>query len=144
MSINPNAPVVTNGEIEIAASIDKVWEIMSAVEQWPHWHPKVRWAELRGQLYPGTRMFWRYGSRTITSVIKEVDFQRYMSWKSTTGGVICNHASILETIDGGTRVRVEKSLEGLVPWLFPEATRKRLEREIQAGLKYLKTAAERR
>lgn len=144
MSINPNAPVVSNGEIEIAAPVEKVWNIMSSVEQWPHWHPKVRWAELRGQLYPGTRMFCKYGSMTIASVVQEVEYQRYLSWKSKMLGMSCNHVWILDAVDGGTHVRTEESLEGPLAWLLRGSAKKQLTRKIADWLKYMKAVAERR
>lgn len=144
MSINPNAPVVSDGEIEISAPVEKVWEIMTSVEQWPHWHPKVRWAELRGSLYPGTRLFCRYGANTIEAVINEVEYQRYISWNGKMLGMSCSHVWKLEAVDGCTRVRTEESLEGLIAWLLRGSAKKQLTRKIADWLKYMKAVAERR
>ncbi len=144
MSINPNAPVISSGEIEIAAPVARVWDIISAVEQWPLWNPEIKWAEMRGQMISGTRIFWKAGPGTIISVIQKVEYQRYLSWKGNSAGITAYHVWSLEPIDGGTRVRTEESWEGLLPWLFRGASKKRLDEAIQSGLKYLKAAAERR
>jgi hypothetical protein len=37
--INRQAPVVGTCEIEIAATTDVVWEVLTAIERWPSWQP---------------------------------------------------------------------------------------------------------
>jgi hypothetical protein len=142
-SINRNAPVVASGEILIAATPEKIWNIMTSIEQWPLWNPDVQWAELRGQIMPGTRFIWKAGPGTITSTIQKVEYERYIVWCGSSLGIKAIHTWQLEPVTGGTRVRTEESWEGLLPRLLKGSSQKQLERAIQTGLQHLKTAAER-
>jgi uncharacterized protein YndB with AHSA1/START domain len=42
MDINRDAPATAEGEIQIAASPETVWEVISAIEAWPSWNPDVK------------------------------------------------------------------------------------------------------
>ena len=143
MSINSNAPVVASGEVLIAALPEKVWNVMTSIEQWPLWNPEVKWAELRGQLIQGTRFIWKAGPGTITSTIQKVDYERYICWSGTSMGIKAIHTWRLIPVDKQTRVRVEESWEGLIVRLLRSSSQKRLEAALRSGLQYLKTAVER-
>lgn len=45
-------------ELTIAASVEKVWGILTDVERYPQWNPYIR--ELRGTLAPGERIDFRF------------------------------------------------------------------------------------
>ena len=38
MQANRNAPVFSEGEIEIAAPTEEVWDPMAGIERWPQWN----------------------------------------------------------------------------------------------------------
>ena len=143
MSVNTHAPVVASGEILIAATPEKIWNIMTSIEQWPLWNPEIKWAELRGQLIAGTRFIWKSGPGTITSTIQKVEYQRFISWTGSTLGIKAVHTWRLTPQAGGTQVHTQESWEGLVVRLLKGSMQRQLDKAIQSGLRYLKIAAER-
>ncbi len=141
--MHTKAPVMAVREVRVAAVRERVWSILTSIEQWHLWNPQVQWAELRGQLMPGTRFIWKAGAVTITSTIQKVEFERYISWTGKTPGIIAAHAWSLAAVDGGTQVRTEESWQGWLPWLLRGMARKRLEAALESGVMYLKAEAER-
>jgi hypothetical protein len=73
MRINEKAPVIASGQIEVAADANTIWEMMTAIDQWPKWNTDVLSATHQGELAPGSKFTWKAGRLTITSTISEVD-----------------------------------------------------------------------
>jgi len=71
--LDPHAPVVAWGEIEIRATPDEVWQVIASIEHWPVWNPDVQWASLEGKLTPGTQFRWKSGPGVITSTLQQVE-----------------------------------------------------------------------
>ncbi len=59
--INTLAPAVGSGEIEIAASPEIVWEVLTALDRWPTWNPDVTAVTVQGPLAEGTEFRWKKG-----------------------------------------------------------------------------------
>jgi uncharacterized protein YndB with AHSA1/START domain len=138
------APVITSGEIEIAALPETVWSIMTAIKRWPEWNPEVKQAFMEGSFIPGTTFRWKAGPGIITSVIREVEPPRILSWTGKTLGIHAVHVWRLTSRGSGTIVRTEESWDGLLPMLFRHSLRRTLQKSIDMGLGYLKIEAERR
>jgi uncharacterized protein YndB with AHSA1/START domain len=60
-AINAQAPVVGRSEIEIAASPEAVWEVLTAFERWPRWNREVKSMSMEGPVSPGTVFRWKAG-----------------------------------------------------------------------------------
>ena len=50
-TIDPDAPVAGTSEIVIEAPPDTVWDVLTAIDDWPTWNPDVKEASL-GTLAP--------------------------------------------------------------------------------------------
>ena len=61
MEINLHAPAVADGETQITADLETVWEVIAAIEEWPTWNPDIKSASLEGQLGPGSVFRWKSG-----------------------------------------------------------------------------------
>ena len=144
MDVNRNAPVVAADEIDIAASPQAVWDVLTDLESWPRWNPDVKSMDLRGDLAQGSVFRWKAGPGTITSTIQEIEPARRIAWTGTTLGVKAKHVYRLEARGEGTLVQTEESYEGLVARLLRGSLRKTLEKSLSDGLRHLKTEAERR
>jgi uncharacterized protein YndB with AHSA1/START domain len=142
--IDENAPVVARSEIEIAASPDVAWDVLTAIEDWPSWNPAVKSVSIEGGIDEGSTFRWKAGPGTIASTIGNVDRPRRIAWTGTTFGVRAIHVHTFEPDAGGTLVRSEESWDGLLPRLFRGRLRKTLESSLHAGLRQLKAEAERR
>jgi uncharacterized protein YndB with AHSA1/START domain len=142
--INQEAPVVGASEIEIAASPEAVWEVLTAFERWPSWNRDVKAMTMQGDVAPGSVFRWKAGPGTITSTIQRVERPRLIAWTGKTLGINAIHFWHFEPRNGKTSVRTEESYEGLVARLFRRSLQKTLDRALGDGLRYLKAEVERR
>jgi hypothetical protein len=53
-NINDQAPVKCNKSILIQAGKEKVWRVLTGIDQWPDWQTDIKKAKLHGELKPGT------------------------------------------------------------------------------------------
>jgi uncharacterized protein YndB with AHSA1/START domain len=142
--INESAPVVSRSEIEIAASSDAVWEVLTDFERWPSWLRDVKSLSIEGPVAAGTVFRWRAGPGTITSTIQRVERPRLIAWTGRTLGIDAIHFWHFEERDGATFVRTAESYEGLVARLLRGWLQKTLDRALPDGLQDLKAEVERR
>ncbi len=141
---NEQAPVVGASEIEIAAAPEVVWQVLTAIDQWPSWNPQVKSASLQGDLQEGAEFRWKAGPGTIVSRLADVQAPHRIAWTGKSMGLKAIHVHTLEERNGGTLVKTEESYDGLVARLFRGRLRKMLDGALRDGLQHLKTEAERR
>lgn len=70
-------------EIEIDATAERVWEVLTDIDSFPEWNPMIRWA--KGEVRPGSRLTVRFepeGSRgyTFTPKLLTVEPNRKLLW----------------------------------------------------------------
>lgn len=121
--MNQKAPVVETGQVEVAAEIEAVWQLLAAVERSPEWNPDI--------------------ARRPTSMLLEVEAPRFMAWERSSRGIKTVHVWRLDRTAGGTMVTTEESWEGLIPRLLGGRSHALLERAIQSDLAHVKTHMER-
>jgi uncharacterized protein YndB with AHSA1/START domain len=144
MEANQRAPVYARGDIEIAASIETVWDVMAAIDRWPEWNPDVKKASLSAELVEGSQFRWKSGPGTITSTLLRVEPPHVLGWTGKTLTIKAIHVWHLEGHAGNTVVTTYESWEGLIARLFRSACQKTVDKAIQNGLAYVKAEAERR
>ena len=142
MDVNRAAPVVAADEIEISASPQAVWDVLTDLESWPRWNSDVKSMSMEGALAQGTVFRWRAGPGTITSTIQDLQPPTLIAWTGTTFGIKARHVYRLEPRGDGTLVHTEESYEGLVARLLRGSLQKTLEKGLSDGLRYLKAEAE--
>ena len=143
MPVDQKAPVVETGQVKVAAGMEAVWRVLTAVERWPEWNPDIRDVRLRGRLEEGTTFTWRSGPGTITSTLLEVEPPRFIAWMGVMLGIKAVHVWRLDRTAGGTMVTTEESWDGPVPWVFRGRSRRMLRDAINSGLEHLKERLER-
>jgi hypothetical protein len=140
-SIHEQATVKAKTEIRIGASPQVVWKVLSLVNQWPQWNPKVSKATLQGDLVPETFFKWKTGGMGITSQIQKVEPEKSLIWTGSMLGIKAIHKWDLFVLEGdSTRVIVEESLDGAI--VRPFIGSKRLKSELESWLNYLKKKSE--
>jgi uncharacterized protein YndB with AHSA1/START domain len=144
VDVNRDAPVLASSEIEIAATAETVWDVLTDLERWPSWNPDVKSMAFDGEVAEGSRFRWKAGPGTITSTIRAVERPRLIGWTGKTLGIDAAHVFRLEARGGSTHVSTEESYEGLVASALRVPLRKVLEASLHEGLEHLKAEAERR
>ncbi len=142
MQIDASAPVVLAAEIGIAAPPDRVWRILSAIADWPSWNQDIRFARVDGPVAAGTRFRWKSGPLAITSTVEDVVSAHRIGWTGRTIGLRARHVWTLTDDGGGTRVRTDESLTGVLPRLFAGPIRKSVQQSLDKWLAMLQATAE--
>ncbi|MDD4777899.1 MAG: SRPBCC family protein [Fermentimonas sp.] len=140
--INKKAPVKAQKSIEIDATIEKVWDLLSDINRWPEWNPDIKKAKLNGDLNPGSTFDWENGGMNISSTLHTVVFQEYFGWSGKAFGAYAIHNWQLKSSDGKTEVFVEESMDGLLMRIFRGYMNNTLEKGMVNWLIYLKEEAE--
>jgi len=140
MPVEPDAPVVASGSLEMPASPAEVWRLMSHIDEWPTWNPDVREAHLRGALLPGTEFTWRAGPGRIRSRLTEVDPESVLAWEGRMLGITAVHEWRIQSTGFGSIVSTSESWSGLVPRLLTSTMQRTLQDAIDSGLQHLEAA----
>jgi len=141
-AIEKDAAVVSSAEIEIDASIEAVWSILTEIERWPTWNPDVKSVSLDGPPVECATFRWKAGPSTITSTVIRLDRPRLIAWTGKTLGIRAIHVWRLETHDARTLARTEESYDGLVARILRRPLQKLLDRTLADVVRHLKAEAE--
>ena len=139
--IEDRAPVKASVGITIHASPQKVWRLLTDVNDWPKWHSAIGEAQLSVPLAAGRRFSWKAGGIEIHSTIGLVEPFRILAWSGKALGAKAVHVWKLQPLPGGqTAVHVDESMDGLLMRIFYSS--KQLTEDDQGWLEDLKAAAE--
>ena len=142
MDIDRDAPVITHGEILIAAPLATIWNIQTNIPSWPTWQPDVSAASIDGPLAVGTVFHWQTGGLSITSTIQEIEPQRRIVWSGPAQGIEAVHVWTLTPGENGVRVHTEESWNGEPVRSQLDTMQHALDQSLKAWLENLKRAAE--
>lgn len=141
-AIETDAPIKAAGEIIIQAPAEKVWSVLTAVNDWPKWQSDIKEAQMSGPLESGTAFTWSSGGTRIQSKIALVDRYKEIVWTGTALNATAIHLWKLEQLPGNkTQVKTEESMSGFMLTLFYSS--KELQTLDQTWLDRLKREAER-
>jgi uncharacterized protein YndB with AHSA1/START domain len=142
VSVNENAPVKCNKTIFINAAPEKVWQVLTDVNNWPKWNKDIPNAKINGEIKPGTTFDWKTGGASIHSAIHTADSCRALGWTGKTFGASAIHNWTLVAENGGTTVKVDESMDGFLSKLFKKSFQKNLEKGMLSWLEQLKVECE--
>jgi hypothetical protein len=135
--IDENAPVRASSEILILAPIDKVWKLLSAIDDWPKWQSTISSARTSGPLQPGTEFIGTKIKSRLAVVVPNTD----LAWTGTAFGAKAIHIWHLKAPEEGrTLVSTEESISGFMLKIFYSS--KDLEKSQREWLEALKRASE--
>ncbi|MCB0427783.1 MAG: SRPBCC family protein [Mangrovimonas sp.] len=140
--INQNAPVKSNSEIAINAPVEKVWLILTKINDWPTWQTEVTASNLKKDLKEGAEFKWKAGGLSFTSQIHTIEPNIKFGWTGKTFGANAIHNWFFKSEGDKTIVYVEESLQGIFPKLFKRYFQKNLDVGVKMNLLDLKTASE--
>ncbi|HVL67590.1 MAG TPA: SRPBCC family protein [Vicinamibacterales bacterium] len=130
---------------EIAAPVERVWEVMSDAERWHEWTPSVSGIRLLGgrELAVGTRAVVRQ-PRFPPALwrVTAIEPGRSFTWVTWSPGlrVVAHHW--VEPSPAGARATLSLDLQGLFGGLFGQLTRRITERYLAFEARGLKARSE--
>ncbi len=141
-NIKPKAPVTCTNSIVIDSSAFEVWEVLTAINKWPEWNKAISKSRLLGPLQAGSRFKWKTGGISISSILLTVIPYTSFGWSGKSLGISAIHTWNITELKRVTEVRVEESLQGLIPRLFNRILTKTIEKNMQKWLEFLKDECE--
>lgn len=140
--INQDAPVKSHSEIVINAPTEKVWQILTTINDWPQWQAEVTESILNEDLKEGVVFKWKAGGLSLTSQIHTIEPKVKFGWTGKTFGASAIHNWFFKDEGEKTTVYVEESLEGPLPKLLKKYFQKNLDKGVQKNLIDLKMESE--
>lgn len=145
MEIDRDAPVYVEREVDIAAPIEVVWDVLTSVDEVPRWFSEGESVTLSGPLAPGTTMRMKgRGTGTITATLATVERPHAFEWTSRTFGISAISVWRLEASGDRTRVTKGESMNGFPARALRTSLRRKTESFMDTWLRDLKAEAERR
>ena len=118
MNTNENAPVILKKQILINQKPDKVWNVLTEINQWKYWNSKITVSKIQSPLSLGNHFNWKVNGTNIQSKIVLLESNKSFGWTGKTFGAKAIHLWYLEETEKGTLVKVEESMEGFIIYLF--------------------------
>ena len=118
--------------------------VLADIGQWPAWNPAVRDAWFDGPLEVGTHLRLAMGLGTRGGALTSVDAPRILAWRVRYLGVRSDQSWRLEERPGGSHIRAEQSLSGLVVRLLTSRFQERAQADLDTWTRLLKLEAETR
>lgn len=141
-NINNNAPVKCSKKITITASSEKVWAVLTNINNWAGWQTDISKPKLNGELKPNSTFVWKSGGAKIHSTLHTVEPFQQIGWTGKTFGMFAIHNWTITLKDEKIVVSVEESLEGFFAKLLKNTFNKSLENGMQNWLNLLKQECE--
>ncbi|MFE0703991.1 SRPBCC family protein [Streptomyces sp. NPDC058872] len=111
-TIDQNAPIVAKHTIRIAAPLDRVWQLHTAIGSWPAWLSAITEARIDGPVAPGTTFHWVTAGLSIDSTVYEVDAQQRILWGGPAHGITGVHEWTFAEDGEGVLVHTQESWAG--------------------------------
>jgi uncharacterized protein YndB with AHSA1/START domain len=141
-NINTKAPVKCNTTITINASNEKVWAVLTNINNWADWQTAISKPRLNGELKPETTFDWKMSGAKIHSELHTVEPFKNFGWTGKSVGVFVIHNWTFTEINDKITVHVDESMEGFFARLLKKSFNKSLEKGLQNWLNLLKQECE--
>ena len=138
--INPNAGMRDSQSKIINAPIEKVWDTISDIANWPTWNQEIAIREI-DSVATGKYFTWDDQDHKFKSRLEKIDKPFVLSWVDTSFWIKGIHVwSFEKTEDYQTIATIEVSLQGLIAPLI--VNHLRLNRDLLNWLARLKRHVE--
>ena len=140
--VNEEAPIIDKQEITISAPIEKVWQTLINVGEWPDWYTGVTIKKQPKKHEAGQRFSWKQNGVKIKSRLVKVEKPNTLTWTGSVLWIKAIHVWQLREIDRRkTKVTVKESLQGFFVTRFMD--KQKLHKALELWLNLLKIQAER-
>ena len=142
MDVNRNAQIIVDLNAVIDAPLQTVWNLHTAVDQWPTWQKDITEAWLTGPFAVGNSFAWQTHGLSIVSTLGEVDAMRRTVWGGPAHDIDGVHVWTFEETAAGVAVQTTESWDGAPIAADPEGMRAALTSSLTAWLAALKATVE--
>jgi hypothetical protein len=143
MDINTSAPAIATHELLIKAPAQKIWSLVTEIDNWPNWNPAVKSAKLNGSFDIGTTFNWKSGGIPIVSTLQEIQPTTKLIWTGKAIGTRAIHVWLFQPMpDDCVLVRTSESFDGWLVNIMRKSMQKTLDESLIAWLNQLKRRAE--
>ncbi len=141
VTIDDNAPVRADEEVQIDAPVEKVWALLSDPTGWPSLDQQIHGVRLLSTVETDGYFHWANGRSRIRSRYAVVEPNRELTWTGVAAGVRAVHRHLLEpvTADRTTLISQESMSAPFLALLFPS---RKLQAALHRWLHAVKTGAE--
>ncbi len=136
------APVIAVHEVDIEATLDRVWRLHVDVNAWPTWQTDITAAHIDGALEPGVSFDWTSYGFSVTSTVYDLAERARVLWGGTSGGITGVHEWLFSETPGGVHVATTESFAGEPVEADAPGMQTVLDASLAAWLRHLKIAAE--
>jgi uncharacterized protein YndB with AHSA1/START domain len=138
----PAAALRSSAQVRIKAPVARIWQLLTDINGWPSWNPKIDSANLAGDIAPGSVFVWKSQGFTVRSTIQTADAGRRLVWTGVAFGTRAVHTWEIQAANDGVLVTTGESFDGWLPWLLRDSLQKKLDDTLPRWLASLKAAAE--
>lgn len=140
-TIDDNAPVRACEEVQIDASVERVWGVLSDPTAWPSLDERIHGVRLLSSVKTDGYFHWAHGRSRILSRYAVVEPNRELTWTGAATGVRAVHRHLLEPVaTDQTILRSQESMSApLLGLLYP---RRKMRLTLRRWLYAVKTGAE--
>jgi hypothetical protein len=140
--IDSGAPVLAHHEIEIQATLDKVWRLHTDVNAWTTWQSDITTASLQGAFEVGNSFSWSSYGLAVTSTIYDITDHSRILWGGTGAGITGIHEWLLAETPDGVHVTTNESFAGQPVEADATNMQSLLDASLVSWLDHMKKAAE--
>ena len=137
--INEDASIRDRQSVIINARIEKVWEVLTNVNDWPSWNPDIKSTKYE-KLEVGAPFEWSLKGTHLKSSFQLIEEPTRIAWTGKSKVIKAIHVWELEASDEQTIVTVEESIEGFIVPVFNRNSK--LHDNLLRWLSHLKQEAE--
>jgi hypothetical protein len=126
-------------EIDIHASAEKVWEVLTALDKYPEWNPFLHHAIGKAEMGAKVEVIFKYGSKDMTlhCTVVKVDPNHELRWRYHVGLPFLyqgEHCFVIEQAGDNLVHFIDKEIFTglLIPFMVKENDRGGFEAEDQA------------
>ena len=139
--INEKAPIIEKQEIVIDAPIEKVWESLADIGEWPEWYTGTTVRKPPRKVEPGQSFSWQTDDVRIRSRLAKVEKPYTLTWTGSVFWIKAVHVWKLKKLERNkTKVTVEESMQGFLISQF--MTKGKLHKALNLWMNLLKIRAE--
>ena len=138
IEVDSSAECFSEEEIVIDSPVEKVFKILSDINNWPAWQSSVSKAQINGPAEAGVNFTWKSGGLNISSRLHTVNANSEIGWTGKIWWIKAVHNWYLNEENNKTKVIVRESLKG--PGSF--FMKKSLKEGMRKNLVELKTETE--